>query len=58
MKMLKDPFILMSAVNTALRDNYPSLEELCASEDIDMQELVKRLNAAGFTYMAEQNQFR
>ena len=29
----KDPFILLSWVNMKLRDTYPSLEELCASEN-------------------------
>ena len=28
-----DPFILLSAVNMQLRDNYSSLEDLCKSFD-------------------------
>ena len=58
MTLPKDPFMLLSVVNTALRDTYPSLEELCASEDIDKQALEQRLKSAGFTYVAELNQFR
>lgn len=58
MTLPKDPFMLLSVVNTALRDEYPSLDELCASEDIDKQALEQRLTAAGFTYVAELNQFR
>lgn len=27
----KDPMILLSVVNTKLRDEFPSLEELCAA---------------------------
>ena len=30
-----DPFILLSAVNMQLRDEYSSLDELCATNDID-----------------------
>lgn len=50
--------MLYSAVNMKLRDEYSSLEDLCKSEDIDMDELVNTLNAAGFEYMPEVNQFR
>lgn len=53
-----DPFMLLSVVNTRLRDEYASLDELCAALDIDPQELASRLEAAGFTYMPEINQFR
>ena len=42
-----DPFILLSAVNMQLRDNYPSLEDLCKSFDIDEEKLKTRLNNAG-----------
>lgn len=58
MTLPKDPFMLLSLVNTALRDEYPSLDELCASEDIDKQSLEQSLKVAGFTYVAELNQFR
>lgn len=58
MKLPKDPFMLMSVVNTKLRDEYPSLEEFCKSEDIDQQELTSTLSAAGFDYLPEVNQFR
>ena len=53
-----DPFMLLGVVNTRLRDEYASLDELCAALDIDPQELASRLEAAGFTYMPEINQFR
>ena len=53
-----DPFMLLSVVNTRLRDEYASLDELCAALDIDPQELASRLEAAGFTYLPEINQFR
>lgn len=54
----QDPFILLSYINTQLRDNYTGLEELCAELDIDKKKLTDRLSAAGFTYMPDINQFR
>lgn len=56
--MLSDPFILLSQVNMKLRDEYESLDELCAALDYDKDELIDRLAAAGFEYIASQNQFR
>ena len=53
-----DPFILLSAVNMQLRDENPSLEELCKVHDINQDELVKKLKAAGFEYVKEINQFK
>ena len=58
MNLPQDPFMLMSMINMKLRDQYPSLEELCASEDIDKDRLVARLGEAGFEYLPEANQFR
>lgn len=57
MRLPKDPFMLLSVINTALRDTYPSLEELCAAEDADPAEITKALEAGGFTYDREQNRF-
>lgn len=54
----EDPFMLLSVVNTRLRDEYPTLEALCGGEDIDREVLVKRLGDAGFEYIPEINQFR
>lgn len=53
-----DPFMLLSVINTRLRDEYPSLDELCAALGVDAQELAARLEAAGFIYMPDINQFR
>ena len=35
----KDPIILLSVVNTRLRDLYSNLQELCAAEDADPEEV-------------------
>lgn len=53
-----DPFILLSFVNTKLRDDYPSLEALCDDLGIDRAELEATLRDAGFDYMESANQFR
>ena len=54
----KDPMILLSVVNTRLRDEYDSLDALCADLGEDRAALEERLAAAGFRYDAAQNQFR
>ncbi len=54
----KDPMILLSVVNTHLRDDCPSLDALCERLDIEREELEARLEAVGFAYDAEQNRFR
>lgn len=53
----KDPMILFSFINMKLRDQYPSLDELCRAEDIDHKWLVEQLGAVGFEYSAEHNKF-
>ncbi len=53
----KDPYMLLSWANMKLRDLYPSLEELAASEGEDSEEICRRLKAAGYSYDPEKNQF-
>lgn len=53
----QDPFILLSVVNTKLRDQYPSLDKLCDDLDESKELLIQTLAGAGFTYSPEQNQF-
>ena len=58
MTLPQDPFILLSYVNTQLRDNFSSLEALCDDAGVSVEELSLRLEKAGFQYDPEQNQFR
>ena len=58
MKMPQDPVILLSYLNTQLRDFYPSLEELCKSLDADREVIEQKLAAIGYRYDAARNQFR
>ncbi len=53
-----DPVILLSYINTQLRDNYSSLDELCASFDVDKKDICDRLSAIGYTYDKEGNTFK
>ncbi len=53
-----DPEILLSVINTKLRDYCESLKDLCDTEDIDEEELTARLAASGYIYDREQNRFR
>lgn len=58
MDLPKDPFILLSYINTKLRDEYGSLDALCDDMDLDRAGLEKTLAEAGFEYMQQINQFR
>ena len=53
----EDPMILFSLINTKLRDNYTSLEQLCEEIHIDQQQLVEKLHSVGFEYNEELNKF-
>lgn len=53
----KDPAILLSFVNTKLRDEYPGLSELCAALDADEGEITAALAAVGYAYDRAQNRF-
>ena len=54
----KDPIMLMSFLNTKLRDRYDSLEALCDDLELNRDELTGRLHEAGIDYDPERNQFR
>ncbi|MDE5555681.1 MAG: DUF4250 domain-containing protein [Muribaculaceae bacterium] len=53
----QDPFILLSYVNTKLRDDYSSLDLMCEDLGIDRQLLETKLGEAGFEYSPENNKF-
>ena len=52
-----DPVMLLSYVNTQLRDRDASLDALCDREDADKQALCEALAEIGYEYNAEQNRF-
>ena len=53
-----DPNMLLSVVNTKLRDEYPSLARLCEEEGADETEIVSRLAALGYRYDGSANAFK
>lgn len=57
MPLPKDPVILLSYINTQLRDKYPSLDELCASLGVDKCVIEGALNSIGYKYDAGGNSF-
>ncbi|MBO4669702.1 MAG: DUF4250 domain-containing protein [Lachnospiraceae bacterium] len=58
MNLPENPDILCSVINTRLRDFYGSLRELCDAEDISEEELLTKLQKAGYRYDESQNRFR
>ncbi len=53
----KDPMILLSYVNTQLRDYYDSLDALCTLRGIKKEELIEKLGQIDYTYDEELNKF-
>ena len=53
-----DPVILLSFINTQLRDHYPSFEELCASLNLDETQITNKLNGIHYAYNSNTNQFQ
>ena len=57
MSIPNDPNILLSYINTKLRDEYHSLEDLCKSLDIDHHTLETKLSEIDYGYNNELNRF-
>ena len=55
--MPKDPVILLSFVNTQLRDNYNSLTELCKAYMVSEDYINAKLNMINYSYNKDRNQF-
>ena len=58
MSLPKDPMILLSFVNTKLRDEFTDLEEFCKEEDISIESLKEQLESIGFQYNEIIRQFK
>lgn len=52
-----DSVMLLSVINTKLRDEYDSLDELCVALDEPKDELCTKLAAIGYAYSSEKNRF-
>lgn len=53
-----DPAILLSYINTKLRDDYSDLDELCKSLCISRQTVESKLSTIGYVYDQSKNCFR
>ena len=53
----KDPAMLLSVVNTKLRDFYDSLDALCDDLDAPRAALEAKLGEIGYFYNAKENRF-
>lgn len=53
----KDPFMLLSYINTKLRDFYPSLTALCEDLNCSESEITEKLQTIDYNYDKTINQF-
>ncbi len=53
----KDPAMLLSFINTALRDQYSSLDELCSAMDADKEMIIRSLAEIDYEYDEALNKF-
>ncbi len=58
MNIPNDPVILLSYINTKLRDEFSSLDELCKSLCISKDEIEHKLYIIGYVYSDETNRFK
>lgn len=56
-KFPKDPAMLLSYINTQLRDNYPSMDELCKALDADRTEIDEKLASIDYEYDPAANRY-
>lgn len=57
MALPMDNFLLLSVLNTKLRDHYSDLDALCDDLDEDKNDIISRLSSVGYAYDENVNQF-
>lgn len=57
MAIPNDPMILLSYINTQLRDNYSTFAELCSSLCVEESEITEKLKSIGYEYDKNLNKF-
>lgn len=57
MDLPKEPVMLLSVINTKLRDEYHTLESLCEDLQADKEEIVKILKGIDYEYDEARHQF-
>lgn len=55
--MVNDPNILLSVINTKLRDYYSNLDDLCEDLSYDKDEVINLLLSINYVYDSNSNQF-
>ena len=53
----KDPVMLLSLINTKLRDFNSSLDDFCKENDLNEDEIKEKLEMIDYHYNEERNQF-
>lgn len=53
----KDPVMLLSLINTKLRDYNSSLDDFCKENDLNEDEIKEKLEMIDYHYNEERNQF-
>lgn len=57
MNLPNDKMMLLSVVNTKLRDYYKDLDELCEDMNEDKNEIIKKLKEIDYEYDEKLNKF-
>lgn len=57
MNIPNDPIMLLSYINTQLRDYYSSLEALCEDKNLNISKITEKLNSVNYEYDKELNKF-
>jgi hypothetical protein len=57
MTLPKDPVMLLSLINTKLRDYNSSLDDFCKENNLNEDEIKKKLEMIDYHYNEERNQF-
>ncbi len=53
-----NPFVLVSLINTKLRDFYQSFDQLCEMENLEKKEIIDKLAQINYYYDESINQFK
>lgn len=57
MNLPNNPFVLLSYINTKLRDNYASLDDLIDDLDLNKDEIINALKSINYEYDESLNKF-
>lgn len=52
-----DPMMLLSYINTKLRDDYPNLQLLCDDLELNFDDITSKLSTIDYSYNEKLNRF-